>query len=133
MPFFGFLMACFLFSHFSRRFRHHRMRIGESGPCGGGWEHPWGTWERRARRETVRAAREAARQARRQWRGHAAEPAKPRSPEEEALRRARRRAAAEAGFYAHLMSYLGVIAFLALIKLFTTRYPWFIWPALGRT
>ena len=131
MPFFGFLMACFLFSHFSRRFRHHRMRIGESGPCGGGWDHPWGAWERRARREGVRAAREAARHARRQWRADGAEPAKPRSPEEEALRRARRRAAAEAGFYAHLMSYLGVIAFLALINLFTTRYPWFIWPALG--
>jgi len=29
------------------------------------------------------------------------------------------------------MSYLGVIAFLALINLFTTRYPWFIWPAFG--
>jgi len=131
MPFVGFLMACFLFSHFSRRFRHHRMRIGERGPCGGGWDHPWGAWERRARREGVSAAREAARHARRQWRADGAEPAKPRSPEEEALRRARRRAAAEAGFYAHLMSYLGVIAFLALINLFTTRYPWFIWPALG--
>ncbi len=131
MPFFGFLMACFLFSHFSRRFRHHRMRIGEREPCGGGWDHPWGAWERRARREGVRAAREAARHARRQWRVDGGEPAKPRSPEEEALRRARRRAAAEAGFYAHLMSYLGVIAFLALINLFTTRYPWFIWPALG--
>jgi signal transduction histidine kinase len=51
--------------------------------------------------------------------------------ESEILRRARRRAAAEVGFYGHLMSYLGVIAFLALINLFTTRYPWFIWPALG--
>ncbi|HJQ74031.1 MAG TPA: ATP-binding protein, partial [Gaiellaceae bacterium] len=60
-----------------------------------------------------------------------AEPAKPLSPEEEALRRARRRAAAEAGFYGHLMSYLGVIAFLALINVFTTWYPWFLWPALG--
>src|SRR6185295_12675757 len=30
-----------------------------------------------------------------------------------------------------LMSYLGVIAFLALINLMTTRYPWFLWPALG--
>ena len=29
------------------------------------------------------------------------------------------------------MSYLGVIAFLALINLFTTTYPWFIWPTLG--
>jgi signal transduction histidine kinase len=47
------------------------------------------------------------------------------------LRRARRRAAAEVGFYGHLMSYLGVIAFLALINVFTTRYPWFLWPAMG--
>ena len=47
------------------------------------------------------------------------------------LKRARRRAAAEVSFYAHLMSYLGVIAFLALINVFTTGYPWFLWPALG--
>jgi signal transduction histidine kinase len=51
--------------------------------------------------------------------------------EEEVLRRARRRAAAEVGFYGHLMSYLGVIAFLALVNLMTTSYPWFLWPALG--
>ncbi|HXQ20397.1 MAG TPA: ATP-binding protein [Candidatus Acidoferrales bacterium] len=54
-----------------------------------------------------------------------------RTAESDMLQRARRRAAAEAGFYSHLMSYLGVIAFLALINLMTTRYPWFIWPALG--
>jgi signal transduction histidine kinase len=29
------------------------------------------------------------------------------------------------------MSYLGVVAFLALVNLMTTRYPWFLWPALG--
>ena len=51
--------------------------------------------------------------------------------EAEVLRRARRRARAEVGFYTHLMSYLGVIAFLALINLLTTRYPWFVWPTLG--
>jgi signal transduction histidine kinase len=34
-------------------------------------------------------------------------------------------------FYAHLQSYLGVIAFLALINVFTTWYPWFLWPAVG--
>ncbi|TMA36124.1 MAG: GHKL domain-containing protein [Deltaproteobacteria bacterium] len=130
MPFFGFLMACFLFSHFSRRLRHNRARIGDGG-CGGGWDGHWGKWERRARREAMRAARGAAREARQRWVAHAPQAAKPLSPEEEAVRRARRRAAAQAGFYAHLMSYLGVIAFLALINLFTTRYPWFIWPALG--
>jgi signal transduction histidine kinase len=47
------------------------------------------------------------------------------------LRRARRRARAEVGFYAHLMSYLGVMAFLALMNILTARYPWFLWPALG--
>jgi len=54
--------------------------------------------------------------------------------------RARRRAAAEAGFYGHLLSYLGIIAFLALVNLVTSlgphaspgaRHPWFLWPALG--
>jgi signal transduction histidine kinase len=53
------------------------------------------------------------------------------TPEAELLRQARRRARAEVGFHVHLMSYLGVIAFLALINLMTTHYPWFIWPAMG--
>jgi len=55
-----------------------------------------------------------------------------RSPEDEALRRAKRRAQAEVGFYSHLTSYLGVIGLLAVINLLTSpRYPWFLWPALG--
>ena len=127
MPFFGFLMAAFLFCHFNHRLRHYRRRIGDGDACGDGWNRQWGEqWQRHARRAARRAAREATR-----WGRQAAEPAKSLSPEEEALRRARRRAGAQAGFYAHLMSYLGVIAFLALINLFTTRYPWFIWPAFG--
>src|SRR5437870_6536874 len=131
MPFFGFLMAAFLFCHFNRRLRHYRRRIDDGNACGGGWNGHWeGEWQRHARRGAVRVARRAAREARR-WGFPAPEAAKSPSPEEDALRRARRRAAAQAGFYAHLMSYLGVIAFLALINLFTTRYPWFIWPALG--
>src|SRR5207249_11633200 len=76
------------------------------------------------------AGRRGGREAMR-WGGQGAERAKSLCREEEALRRARRRAGAQAGFYAHLMSYLGVIPFLALINLFTTRYPWFIWPAFG--
>lgn len=57
---------------------------------------------------------------------------KPKDASDEAiLKRARRRARAEVGFYAHLMSYLGVIGFLALVNVLTTRYPWFLWPALG--
>jgi signal transduction histidine kinase len=47
------------------------------------------------------------------------------------LRVARRRANAEVGFYMHLVSYLGVITFLAFINIMTTMYPWFLWPALG--
>jgi hypothetical protein len=46
-----------------------------------------------------------------------------------AYRRARMRAAAETGFYLHLMWYGLVIGFLFFINLFTGRYPWFLWPA----
>jgi len=141
MAFFGFLMACFLFCHFNRRFRRYRRELGEEGVPGAGWHDEWHRhwaekWERErdrhSRREEARAARRAERDARR-WGAPMpeSEPRRPLSPEEEALRRARRRAAAQAGFYGHLMSYLGVIAFLALINLFTTWYPWFLWPALG--
>src|SRR5262249_49469441 len=138
MALFGFLMACFLFSHFNRRFRHYRREIGDQrGSCmtwdhkwHGKWDHRWGReWERHQRR-TQRGAHRMARRAAKaeeRWGWPVPEPpkpeaAKPPSPEEEALRRARRRAAAEAGFYGHLMSYLGVIAFLALINFFTTWY-----------
>ncbi len=110
-------------------------------------------WEREARRWTRRAAREARRLRHRAahdrkrvqkwpWEQHGWPWEKPRDDarataveaqptEDDVLRRARRRAAAETGFYAHLMVYLGVIAFLALINFLTTWYPWFIWPALG--
>jgi signal transduction histidine kinase len=54
-----------------------------------------------------------------------------REGEAELRRRARRRARAEAGYYTHLLTYLGAMAFLILINLLTTRYPWFLWPALG--
>ena len=47
------------------------------------------------------------------------------------LKRAKKRANAELGFYSHLTSYLSVIAMLALINIFTTNYPWFLWPAMG--
>jgi signal transduction histidine kinase len=54
--------------------------------------------------------------------------------------RARRRAAAEAGFYAHLMVYASVITLLFIINMLTwghgpSRPPhnhlWFLWPAFG--
>ncbi|MFZ0889930.1 MAG: HAMP domain-containing sensor histidine kinase, partial [Candidatus Binataceae bacterium] len=51
--------------------------------------------------------------------------------ERQAYLRARKRAAAEAGFYVHLMWYGTVIGFLFLINLMTGSYPWFLWPAIG--
>jgi signal transduction histidine kinase len=50
--------------------------------------------------------------------------------ERQAYRRARRRAAAEAGFYVHLMWYGLVIGLLFWINLLTSSsYLWFLWPA----
>jgi fatty acid desaturase len=52
-------------------------------------------------------------------------------PEDDARRRAHRRATAEAAFFGHLMTYLAVIALLAFINLVTGGGPWFLWPAFG--
>jgi signal transduction histidine kinase len=50
--------------------------------------------------------------------------------ERQAYRRARRRAAAEAGFYVHLMWYGLVIGLLFWINILTgSAYLWFLWPA----
>jgi signal transduction histidine kinase len=75
------------------------------------------------------AARDAAHASRAA--GGQAQPAGRDKEEAAILKRARRRARAEVGFYAHLMSYLGVMGFLALLNILTARYPWFLWPALG--
>jgi signal transduction histidine kinase len=160
MAFLGFLAALLLFMHYKRRLRHYRRtyRLEEdvradamSGAnCHGLWQQQWADKvqrqaERRLRhieKHTQRRLRQLDRQARRfgfsivapQQGGEpspAAAALEQQGGEDDTLRRARRRAAAEVGFYTHLMSYLGVMAFLALINLFTTRYPWFIWPALG--
>jgi signal transduction histidine kinase len=48
-----------------------------------------------------------------------------------AYQRARKRAAAEAGFYAHLMWYGVVIGFLFFINLMTTSFQWWVFPAIG--
>jgi len=131
MSFFGLLIALLCFSHFSRRLRaHHREHHGE------GDHDEW--WTRHAchnprdHRALRQAAREARRAARRAAKGLGVAPGPAdETPEQAALRRARGRAAAETGFYIHLLTYLAVIAFLALINLMTTHYPWFMWPALG--
>ena len=161
MPLIGFLIALALFFHYKRRLEHFRRvsrsedARDRDAACGVSWHEQWHRqWadkfdrqaERRLRqmeRAAHRRLQHLDRQARRFGFSVIPSPAAetngaPPIPAPEAatgdadvLRRARRRAAAEVGFYAHLMSYLGVIAFLALINLFTTTYPWFIWPTLG--
>ncbi|OFV89008.1 MAG: hypothetical protein A3J75_01485 [Acidobacteria bacterium RBG_16_68_9] len=155
----GFLIALCLFIHFKRRLERSRRRcaINECKPSrspeAASWQEEWHRqWadkfhrqaERRLRhieRTTERRLRLANRRLRRfgvrifDERGlrdaAKADPEPHDRGEIEVLRRARRRAAAELSFYWHLMIYLGVIAFLALVNLMTTGYPWFLWPAIG--
>ncbi len=160
MAFLGFFIALMLFFHYKRRLRHYRrtyrleddVRVDGAGAvgCHGQWQQEWADKvhrqaERRLlhlEKHTQRHLRRLDREARRFGFSVVApqptdEPpataaaTEPPASEDDTLRRARRRATAEVGFYTHLMSYLGVMAFLALINLFTTRYPWFVWPALG--
>ena len=71
------------------------------------------------------------------WSGESADPEPERRPgaargeKELAYQRARRRAAAKAGFYVHLMWYGLVIGFLFLINLLTTSSQWWLFPAIG--
>jgi signal transduction histidine kinase len=148
MAFIGFIVALMLFKHYMRHFhRHARYLDREDADSGQPWKwcgwDPKTTakWQKQWAHDADRHRRRGEREARRWARRYGIElggdtkpaespPSKPTS-EEESLQRARRRAAAEVGFYGHLQSYLGVIAFLALINVFTTWYPWFIWPALG--
>lgn len=117
------------------------------------WQEEWERhWADKFRRQEARRERTLAKHARRQqrrakkWKKKAeaelAEAELRDDVEEETgetgdtsehaiLKRAKKRANAEYGFYSHLTSYLSVIAMLALINIFTTRYPWFLWPALG--
>jgi len=142
MAFLGFLLAVGLFLHYKRRLRYYRGRYEleeeEDTPTGSAarwhdqWHRHWADkFERQARCRTPEIEHRVRRKLDRvEARLEAALGDDP-SREQRVLRRARRRAGAEAAFYTHLMSYLGVMAFLALTNLMTTRYPWFVWPALG--
>lgn len=138
----GFIIALVLLFHYTKRLQ----RRGVSGDAEAPWTEIGRHWVRKAERHAERhaewhrrwaekAERHAERRRRREGKRGAchADWQQPTAPlsEEDMLRRARRRAKAETGFYSHLVSYLGVIALLALINLMTTRYPWFLWPAMG--
>ncbi len=150
MAIIGFLVALWLFKHYMWHLRQRTRDLDshrESGPACG-WQTDWHErwhdetrkWHDRAHRDWEKYRRRAEHEARRWARkyGYASpseappppKPAVP-SPEQEIEVRARRRARAEVGFYSHLQSYLGIIAFLALINAMTSWYPWFIWPALA--
>src|SRR5262245_13223585 len=117
--------------------------------CGAEWQRVWAEkwaekFQHKLEREQRRWERHAKR-AERRWGVHLAPPvqaaaaaataaaasATAATTETQELYRANRRAKEEIGFYVHFMTYLGVFALLALINLMTTRYPWFLWPALG--
>jgi hypothetical protein len=52
--------------------------------------------------------------------------------EREIVERARKRVKEKKGFYAHLTSYLIVMAFLTILNLLTAPATWWVvWPALG--
>jgi signal transduction histidine kinase len=160
MAFVAFIIAVCLFFHYKNRLRHYRRqhRLEDDVHCdlaagAASWHEEWHRqWAEKFSRQAERRRRYMERNLERRLRKldrytrrfgisisrpphNDAQPAAEANPtlahEDEVLRRARRRAAAEVGFYGHLMSYLGVMAFLALINLLTTRYPWFVWPALG--
>jgi len=97
------------------------------------FEHQAQKFERKLKRRFDRETR--------RWGGVSADPSPVKEDpqfkddaERQAYQRARKRAAAEAGFYVHLMWYGIIIGFLFLINVFTGGlggYPWFLWPALG--
>jgi signal transduction histidine kinase len=168
MAFIGFIVAMWLFFHFSGNLQRsrRRYRLNQSGepepsdkPCRApgvaSWHEEWHRqWADKFHRQAERRIRHFERHAQRRLRkldrsarrvrfgmnvldgvrpvvtGQPVPTEKERQAED-LMRRAKRRAGAEVGFYAHLMSYLGVIALLALINLLTTWYPWFLWPAMG--
>lgn len=153
MAFWGFIIAVVLFVHYQRRLRHYRWHYGledEASPRSTAvrwhdeWHRQWAhKFEKHQRcredqsrtnvRRKLRSLEDKADRlgARVVYDDEPVGQAEGSRGEQRTLKRARRRAAAEAAFYTHLMSYLGVMAFLALINLMTTSYPWFVWPALG--
>ncbi len=158
MALLGFLIAILLFVHFKRRLERYRrqsriegMRVAPTGAtsCQTEWHRQWAdTFRRQAewrlRHMEQRAERRLRRLDRRLRRfGFSIVPSSALGTEtsevqdglpqslEPALRRARRRAAAQVGFYIHLMCYLGGMVLITLINFLTTSYPWFVWPALG--
>jgi len=153
MAIIGLLIALALFWHFNRRLSDTRERTlpGErSVPWGANWNEEWHRqWaekfhlqaERRIRQIELHTERERRRLIRLANRLGISvvdpSPDPPASkdlthdPEAENRRRECKRARARAGYYIHMLVYLGTMACLALINILTSPYPWFLWPALA--
>jgi len=157
MAFIGLIVAVALFLHYKRHLQDHRSRLPKCDqkpqfPGAVRWHDEWHKqWGDKFKRQADRRIRQMEHQTVRRFHTlrkraermgfqlvRAAEDASGataaldgEAAEAEILRRARRRARVEVAFYTHLMCYLGVIAFLALINLMTTGYPWFMWPTIG--
>ena len=157
MALIGFFILLALFIYYRRQLQHHRLRDGADAAAHGSglvrWHDEWHRqWAEKFHRQAQHRLREFERNAERRRRRLARqarrlglpigeeEPDPPPDPpllepmpgpDAELLRRIEKRAAAEVGYYVHLMVYLGVLSILALINVFTTEYPWFVWPALG--
>ncbi|MGH7291434.1 MAG: ATP-binding protein, partial [Myxococcota bacterium] len=147
-----------LFLHFKRHLsvRHGRSKLtaADEPPCAHDWQRAWADkmqrkidreqrrWEKHWQKHAARAERYGVHIAAEPVRkaaeivsaaiAQATNTAAPGSVDQQAQRQTRRQARAEIGFYSHLLSYLGVMALLALINIMSgTHYPWFLWPALG--
>ncbi len=161
MVFLSIVIALMFFCHFKNRLRAHRRRALPPGAHDrwthrqAEWRQHWADWNRHwaeqakrwgdqhadwHQRWADRAQRYAERERRRHERRTGCRDQRPARPstEDEVLRRARRRAAAETGFYIHLFCYAGVIAFLFLINMLAGHHNrdgslnlWFLFPALA--
>jgi signal transduction histidine kinase len=117
-----FALLTMFFHHHHRHSKRRAAARGDErsfGPCGISWHEEWHRqWARKVERHDERRRRREER--------------KDEDPEKVVLRRARLRAAAVIGFYAHLASYVGVIGLLFVINMLTSpTKPWFLWPAFG--
>src|SRR5262245_8965415 len=145
MAFWGLIIAICLFKHFQKRGRRAvgSLRSQSAPGADGCWQHDWSDkWRREWERHEARWARhhhqfeQRLERRRRRFERREAARTTATTPPPGAVPdaddgRARRRARVVGAFYIHLLNYLGVMAFLALINLLTTPYPWFLWPALG--
>lgn len=158
MALLGFLIAVALFFHYRRCLETCRRRDDQENPsrppafCGTSWQQEWQQhWAQKFQLQAERRLRSIEQNVQRRryrferqmerlgllpagWPPPGAETAvaraMPFAADAEMLRRARKRARAEVAFYTHLLSYLGAVAFLALLNVFSNSYPWFVWPAM---